>query len=264
MEEKDLRKYGEAPFNLAVIHGGPGAFGEMKPVAEELQSNRGVLEPFQKVSTIENQVDELKNILEDHGDVPVTLIGYSWGGWLSIIFSSIYPALVEKIILIGCPPFREKYASEIMATRLNRLDETERKKANKLMDDLDKSSPENREETLEGFGGLTRKADAYDPLPSVNDLSEIEIRPEIYRSVWEEAKEVRKSGELLELAELVRAPVVAIHGDYDPHPAEGVKEPLSNALGDFKFILLENCGHTPWLEKMAKDKFYAILKGVLG
>jgi hypothetical protein len=33
---KNLRKYGEEPFEVAVIHGGPGAPGEMAPVAGEL------------------------------------------------------------------------------------------------------------------------------------------------------------------------------------------------------------------------------------
>jgi len=30
---KNLRKYGKAPFSIAAIHGGPGAPGEMAPVA---------------------------------------------------------------------------------------------------------------------------------------------------------------------------------------------------------------------------------------
>jgi len=54
-------------------------------------------------------------------------------------------------------------------------------------------------------------------------------------------------------------PVVAIHGDFDPHPAEGVKIPLGVSLKDFKFVLLPKCGHHPWLEKYAKDRFYSVL-----
>jgi len=41
-----LRKYGKEPFSIAVIHGGPGAGGEMAPVARELSSHWGVLEPI--------------------------------------------------------------------------------------------------------------------------------------------------------------------------------------------------------------------------
>jgi len=68
------------------------------------------------------------------------------------------------------------------------------------------------------------------------------------------------SGKLLELGKSIKCPVVAIHGDYDPHPAEGVAEPLSRILKDFRFILLEKCGHRPWLERSARDRFYSILK----
>jgi pimeloyl-ACP methyl ester carboxylesterase len=54
--------------------------------------------------------------------------------------------------------------------------------------------------------------------------------------------------------------VVAIHGDYDPHPFQGVKKPLSGILKDFRFILLKNCGHTPWIEKKAVNEFYRVLR----
>jgi pimeloyl-ACP methyl ester carboxylesterase len=54
--------------------------------------------------------------------------------------------------------------------------------------------------------------------------------------------------------------VVAIHGDYDPHPAEGVRKPLTEVLEDFRFILLKKCGHTPWREQEARDDFFRILK----
>ncbi len=53
---KNLRKYGKAPFKVAVIHGGPGAPGEMAPVARELSSVSGVLEPLQTATTIEGQI----------------------------------------------------------------------------------------------------------------------------------------------------------------------------------------------------------------
>jgi pimeloyl-ACP methyl ester carboxylesterase len=54
--------------------------------------------------------------------------------------------------------------------------------------------------------------------------------------------------------------VVAIHGDHDPHPAEGVEKPLASVLGCFRFILLQNCGHQPWTERHARDAFYRVLE----
>jgi hypothetical protein len=57
--------------------------------------------------------------------------------------------------------------------------------------------------------------------------------------------------------------VIAIHGDYDPHPYQGVKEPLSIILKIFRFILLEKCEHEPWTERQARDKFFEIIEGEL-
>ena len=71
---------------------------------------------------------------------------------------------------------------------------------------------------------------------------------------------MRKSGRLLEIGKYIRCPVVAIHGDYDPHPAEGVEKPLSVLLKSFRFIMLKRCGHKPWVEREAKEQFFRILK----
>ena len=57
--------------------------------------------------------------------------------------------------------------------------------------------------------------------------------------------------------------MVAIHGDHDPPPAAGVREPLAAILKDFYFVLLERCGHQPWIERQARDTFYDILKEAL-
>jgi len=88
----------------------------------------------------------------------------------------------------------------------------------------------------------------------------IEFQPDIFQSVWKEAEELRKSGELLKSGHEIQCPVIAIHGDYDPHPVKGVEEPLSRTLRDFKLLKLDKCGHCPWNERNAKDKFYSILE----
>jgi len=76
---RNPRRYGSAPFAVALIHGGPGAGGEMAEVAVELCSGRGILEPLQTARSLPAQVDELKELLEQSIQLPVTLIGFSWG-----------------------------------------------------------------------------------------------------------------------------------------------------------------------------------------
>ena len=108
------------------------------------------------------------------------------------------------------------------------------------------------------FGELMNKADSFSPLPYVT--GGLESNPDIYQKVWTEAGKMRSSGELLQLGNKIQCPVVAIHGDYDPHPAAGVREPLSHVLKDFRFILLEKCGHRPWFERYAQEIFYNTLR----
>ena len=108
------------------------------------------------------------------------------------------------------------------------------------------------------FGKLISKADSYNPLPLDSEI--LECQYDIYQSIWEQARELRSSGKLLELGKRIQCPVVAIHGDYDPHLSEGIKDPLARILKDFRLILLEKCGHCPWIERRARDRFYSILK----
>ena len=63
----------------------------------------------------------------------------------------------------------------------------------------------------------------------------------------------------MEMGRDVVCPVTAIHGDYDSHPAVGVEGPLSLVIRNFRFILLKNCGHKPWIERRAREKFLEIL-----
>jgi len=252
---KNLRKYGKEPFQVAVLHGGPGSPGEMAPVAREFSRDTGVLEPLQTKSTIEGQVEELKGVLEKNSNLPLTLIGFSWGAWLGFIFTAHYHQFIDKLILIGSGPFEEKHAADIMETRLGRLGENEKNEALFLLSKLNSNTADDK--ILARFGELMSRADSYDPLP--HDAPSF-VSADVYRSVWREANNLRQSGELLQLGRKIRCPVVAIHGDYDPHPAEGVREPLSRVIKDFRFILLEKCGHRPWLERNAKDSFYLVLR----
>jgi pimeloyl-ACP methyl ester carboxylesterase len=259
---KNLRTYGVSPYRTAVIHGGPGVPGEMAPVAKELSSIGGIPEPLQTAKTIQGQLKELEEILIKQGSPPVTLIGWSWGAWLGFIFAAQRAELVKKLILVSSGPFEEKHARNIMKIRLSRLGEKDEEELCRLIDVLEK--PETSDEqgqkdaALERLGKLISKADSFDPIPYKNHV--LECQYDIYQSVWEEAQILRSSGILLNYGKKIQCPVVAIHGAYDPHPASGIARPLSPILKNFKFILLEKCGHTPWIERWAKDRFFNTLK----
>ena len=255
----NLRKYGNPPFFVALVHGGPGASGEMAPVARELAKERGVLEPLQSEATLAGQVEELSSVLKRHATTPAILVGYSYGAILSFLVAAKNPGLVKKLILVASAVFEDEYARGIMTERRRRLPAEDNARLDSLLATLDDpASTESKNVVFGRIGALLQKADAYDPLPNQDEI--LECRHDIHDSVWPEVSAMRASGELLEYGKNIRCPVVAIHGDFDPHPAEGVRQPLSGVLRDFKFILLEKCGHTPWIERWASDGFYRVLK----
>jgi pimeloyl-ACP methyl ester carboxylesterase len=254
------RKYGRAPYAVAVIHGGPGGGGEMAPVARARAQTWSVLEPIQTATSIEGQIEELRTLLGGHGHPPYTLIGHSWGAWLGYLLAAHHPALVKKLILVGSGGFRACYAADLDLIRLSRLTEDERAEIESLRQVLADPESEGQDAAFARFGKLYGKADAYDPLPQDDDEEQtFPPRADIYHSVWPAAAQMRSNGELLALGVRIKCPVVAIHGEYDSHPAEGVREPLSSVLPDFRFHLLERCGHTPWMERQARDEFYHLL-----
>lgn len=261
---KNPRAYGTSPFSVAVIHGGPGACGEMAPVARALALGCGVLEPLQTATTLQGQVEELRTALAEHGDLPVTLIGFSWGAWLSFILAARYPTLVKKLILVGSGPYEHQYVEQIQETRFRRLGKEERAEYKSIIQMLSQPDAEGKATAFARLGVLASQSDSFDPIPGESDESRsVTNQHNVFYEALGDAVEMRRSGELLELAAHIDCPVVAIHGDYDPHPVEGVEKPLSTVLENFRLILLENCGHKPWIERQARDRFYATLQGEL-
>lgn len=256
-----VRQYGRPPFKVLVVHGGPGAGGEMAPVAREVASRCGVLEPIQTALSLDDQVDELHALIERCGDAPVVLVGFSWGAWLSYITAAAHPRQVRKLVLVGSPPFEECYAAQVHETRLGRLDEGERQAFDTMTQALDDPAVEDADQLLTQLGALVGEADAYEAMMRLSDgTGHVGPSGAIFQKVWREAAQLRSSGDLLRLGREIRCPVIAIHGDYDPHPAAGVQGPLARVLEHFQFVLLEKCGHKPWIERWASDGFFKTLE----
>lgn len=256
-----MRTYGQEPFTAAVVHGGPGAGGEMAPVARELADEWGVLEPIQTAVTLDGQVEELKVVIEERGAPAMIVIGHSWGAWLGWILAARHPMLVGKLILVGSGPFEEVCVARLRKTRLARLGEEEREELDDLEKALSLPGAGDKDAILERFGAIVEKTQLYDPGPAAVRVSDrVGPRGNVFQGVWREAAELRGSGALLNLGRRIACPVAAIHGDYDPHPHEGVEAPVSGVIKNFRFHLLKECGHAPWLERRARGGFFKVLR----
>jgi pimeloyl-ACP methyl ester carboxylesterase len=255
---KNFRIYGKKPYKVAVVHGGPGVPGHMAPVARELAIDLGVIEPLQTKDTIDGQIEELVDVLKNNADIPVVLIGHSWGATLSYLTAANFPDIVKKLILIGMPPLKTEDRPDLTPIWLERLSEKERVEFLSLEELVWDGVTEDKSKPMGRLFRLIAKADSYRPIPSKDDVLEYQL--DINIAVGVELRKMMASGELVRLGKEVTCPVVAIHGDYDPRPAGAVRKTLAGTIKDFKVMLLEKCGHYPWMEKYARDKFFKILR----
>lgn len=253
---QSTRRWGAPPFRVALVHGGPGAGGEMAPVARHLSGGGlGILEPHQTAPSLEGQVEELAEQVRP--DAPVALVGYSWGAMLGVLTAAAHPDLFSRLILVGSGSFRDGDGGRIRQTRLERLGAEKGAEFRAIVDRLEARTA--APEDMGRLGALAASVDQYDATADTH-IDPVDVRGDIYERVWPQAAALRASGELLERAALVRCPVLVVHGAHDPHPVDGVREPLTRLLDDVRVEVLPRCGHTPWVERHARDDFYRILE----
>lgn len=89
------------------------------------------------------------------------------------------------------------------------------------------------------------------------------IDNKMYEAIWEEASQLRKSGSLKALLNKLDCPITIIHGKYDPHPIEGIINPLNDTGVKYQINILDKCGHSPFDEEQTVPGFYKLLDSLL-
>jgi pimeloyl-ACP methyl ester carboxylesterase len=247
---------------VVLVHGGPGAPGSLAPVARILGRSTGVLEPWQSARSVVGQVEELTRQVERFASPPVALVGHSWGGWLSILVAAEHPEVVARIVLVGAGPFRSRDAVRIQDRRRSRLTPHAREELRTIECRL--AAPHSRVpgSVMRRFGRIAERADSYDLLPHRSEGPPPD--PSLFRAVWTQAEALRRTGALARELRRVRAPILVLHGRDDPHPIDGVVQPLRAARAKVRVVALDRCGHYPWWERYARDAFWVALRGFLG
>lgn len=242
------RKHGDA--NVLVLHGGPGAIGGAGDLAKAL----GAVEVLSYGQSIQSQISEINDAVHELKMNNPVVIGHSWGAWLAYIYASKFP--VQKVVLVGCGAFDEKYLGSMQKRRRGKLTDEEQIKANDYFNQLSQGALKD----LSGFNELMSKMDAYemcghDPLDSFDFDG--------HKKLMDEIRPLRRSGELLEMGKLIEGEVLVFHGLDDPHPLEGITEPFEQADIPYELFTFDKCGHTPWHERYAKERFYELMSKVI-
>lgn len=243
---------------LLVLHGGPGAdhrylLPQMLRLAEghdltfydQRGGGRSRTDDPAPI-TWQTHVDDLGKVVRELDVVPLTLVGYSWGGLLALLYALEAGArsdLTEpkRLVLIDPAPvsrtFREAFEAEF--TRRQQAEPVQRLR---------------QELTASGLRG--RDLDAYrqrlfelsvagyfaDPA-NARDLTPFRITGRVQQSVWESLGDF----DLVPRLSAVEVPTLIVHGWRDPIPVDSSLA-AARAIGA-RFVVLEASGHVPYVEQ---------------
>ena len=101
------------------------------------------------------------NELSVYASFPITLIGHSWGAWLSVFFTTKYQDSINKLILVGAGPFEEKYVDDLDNTRKKRLTKKESEEYVSVLKRLKDPNIAVKDKLIARLGQLAAKTDNY-------------------------------------------------------------------------------------------------------
>ncbi len=265
-----VREYGKNGPRVIVLHGGPGAPGEMAPVARRLGRRFRVLEPLQRSSgdvplTVARHVADLHEVLQTPlGEGPVRLVGFSWGAMLALTYAARHPEGIDRVVLIGCGTFDAR-ARDVYQSRMSERTTADlRRRIRQLEVQLTaETDPARRNDLFAGLGALYAYVQSYRPLASGPE-EPLPCDEAGFRETWADALALQERG--VQPAEFARiaAPVTMIHGADDPHPGRWIHASLAPIIGRLEYGEIPRCGHKPWTEPEAREPFYAMLADCLG
>ncbi len=106
---------------------------------------------------------------------------------------------------------------------------------------------------------------AFDPIeaPPAPTPEALSFDEQGHHETWNDALALQEDG--VQPAEFsnIMVPVIMIHGREDPHPGRLIRKSLEPYLKDFRYRELPDCGHTPWIERGAREAFYDLLRSCL-
>lgn len=251
-----VRRYGDAGPVVVLLHGGPGAPGYMAPVARGLADAFRVVEPFQRGSgdvplTVAQHVADLQEIMSAQGEPPA-LLGSSWGAMLALACAAAHPASVARLVLVGCGTFDHAARARLQAT----IDE---RCAGALAGSLQQLSA-----ITDADARLRAMAELLLPVYSHDlDCTQLELEgcdARAHDESWNDMLRLQERGDYPAAFAAIEAPVLMIHGAEDPHPGPLIRDSLRPFVAQLEYRELARCGHYPWLERAAREEFFALLR----
>jgi proline iminopeptidase len=258
---------------LLVLHGGPGAHHDyLLPQMLELARDHELVFYDQRGGgrsktddrapvTWRTQVDDLDRVITELSLGTPTIVGYSWGGLLAMLFAIEAAAgrtqhHPERLVLIDPAPvnreFRRAFETEFAARQSSA--ELAARRLQLAASGLRERNPdEYRQRTFE----LSVAGYFADPA-AAHDLTPFRVTGRIQQSIWDSLGDF----DLLAPGQLdsVHLRALVIHGRQDPIPLAS-SAAAAQALGA-ELVTIDHAGHVPYVEQ--PEALFASIRSFLG
>ena len=243
-----------------VLHGGPGAHHDyLLPQMLRLAEDRELIFYDQRGGgqsktddrapiAWRTHVEDLERVIAEFELGDPTIIGYSWGGLLALLYlieaaaGRVTPD-PSRLVLIDPAPatraYREQFESEFARRQKSPAIEAMRAElASSGLRERDPDAYKQRafELSVAGYFADPRNA---------RDLTPFRVTGRVQQSVWESLGDY----DLLEPGRLdmMKLPALVVHGRQDPIPLAS-SEGVARALGA-ELVVLDGSGHVPYVER---------------
>lgn len=235
-----------------VLHGGPGADSAyLLPGFDALAVGRtlvyydqrgGGRSPVARDVPVgwQEQVADLDALREAWNRERLTIVGYSWGGLLALLYATQHPDRVAGLALVSPAPAwraaRETFEAEFARRNLAPALQARRRALRESR--LREQDPAAYQQQL-----FELSVEPYfcDPARA-RDLTPFRVTGRTQQEVWTSLGDY----DLRPALRTLRVPAVVLHGDCDPIPSASARTVAECLRAPFH--LLARCGHVPYVE----------------
>jgi pimeloyl-ACP methyl ester carboxylesterase len=254
---------GAAP--LLLLHGGPGAHHDyLYPQLLALAARHRLVTYDQRGGgrsrtddpvpiTWRTQVDDLAQVVQELGVRPLTLVGYSWGALLALLYTieavdprALRPLVAPtRLVLISPAPVTRTWRAEFEAAFAERQrgDVIQGMRAELAASGLREADPAAYRQRSFELSVAGYFADPH----AATALTPFRVSARVQQSVWDSLGDFDLRPALAAVRRAVHLPVIVLHGRQDPIPLASAAAVAD--LLDAEFVALADCGHVPYVEQ---------------
>jgi pimeloyl-ACP methyl ester carboxylesterase len=176
---------------------------------------------------------------------------------LGLSFAARYPHDVAALVLVGCGTYDESSRNLLQRLLEQRLGEEGRRVIAALQSRLMlESNAAKRDATLGELGAMYMRAESYDLIEVEGDSADGLPADEAgHVETWNDVLRLQREGIEPDAFRAITARALMIHGVVDPHPGGPTRDLLRQFIPQLEYIELDRCGHEPWRERHARDRF---------